>query len=93
MLSVSDLKNQIYVFRDTQVMLDRDLALIYGVETKRINEAVKNNKEKFPQDFFFELTQDEFEDLRSKKRPQIILKSELFPKCLAKKGFICLLLS
>lgn len=90
MLSVSDLKNQIYVFRDTQVMLDRDLALIYGVETKRINEAVKNNKEKFPQDFFFELTQDEFEDLRSKKTTTNYSKVRTLPKVFSEKGIYML---
>ena len=44
---------QILVIRDKQVMLDRDLATLYGVETKRINEQVKRNKERFPEDFCF----------------------------------------
>lgn len=47
-------------------MLDSDIALLYGVETKRINEAVKNNPDKFPLDLMFELSGDEWESLRSK---------------------------
>lgn len=45
-------------------MLDSDIAELYGVETKRINEAVKNNPDKFPDDLMFELSEDEWEDLR-----------------------------
>ncbi|MDD3055382.1 MAG: ORF6N domain-containing protein [Aliarcobacter sp.] len=45
-------------------MLDSDLAQLYGVETKRINEAVRNNPNKFPDDFYFEATDDELENLR-----------------------------
>lgn len=47
-------------------MVDSDLAELYGIETKRINEAVKNNPDKFPQDFMFECTETEWEILRSK---------------------------
>ncbi len=56
---------QILVVRDKQVMLDRDLATLYGVETKRINEQVKRNKERFPEDFCFLLTMEETKLLRS----------------------------
>ena len=51
---------QILVIRDKQVMLDRDLATLYGVETKRINEAVRRNPKKFPERFCFQLEKDEF---------------------------------
>ena len=54
---------QILVIRDKQVMLDRDLATLYGVETKRINEQVKRNKERFPEDFFFQIDKSEFKEL------------------------------
>jgi len=47
-------------------MLDSDLAQLYGVETKHINQAVRNNPDKFPDDFYFEMTDDELENLRSK---------------------------
>lgn len=50
------IQNKIFTMRDTQVMLDRDLAELYGVETKHINQAVRNNQDKFQEDFFFELT-------------------------------------
>ena len=61
-----NIQNKIYTIRGFQVMLDNDLAQLYGVETKRINEAVKNNTDKFPDDFYFEGTDDELENLRSK---------------------------
>ena len=60
------LTNLIYEIRGKQVMLDSDLAKLYQVETKRINEAVKNNKDKFPERFSFVLTKEELENLRSK---------------------------
>ena len=59
-----NIQNKIYAIRGFQVMLDSDLAQLYGVETKRINEAVKNNPDKFPDDFYFEATDDELENLR-----------------------------
>lgn len=60
------IQSRIYEIRNLKVMLDSDLAKLYEVETKRINEAVKNNPEKFPEDFYFELTFEEAEILRSK---------------------------
>ena len=60
------LENLIYEIRGKQVMLDSDLAKLYQVETKRINEAVKNNKDKFPERFSFVLTNEELENLKSK---------------------------
>ena len=55
----------ITVLREQRVILDSDLAELYGVETKRFNEAVKRNAEKFPPDLMFELTAEEFANLRS----------------------------
>ena len=57
--------NKIYEIRGEKVMLDRDLAELYGVETKRLKEQVRRNIERFPEDFMFELTKDELEDWRS----------------------------
>ena len=65
-LSESDLKNKIFFIRGVQVMLDSDLAEIYGYEVKRFNEQVKNNIERFDKDFRFQLTKDEVDNLRSK---------------------------
>lgn len=59
------IQSRIYEIRNLKVMLDSDLAKLYEVETKRINEAVKNNLDKFPEDFYFELTFEESEILRS----------------------------
>ena len=58
------IKNKIYLIRDCKVMLDRDLAILYGVETKRLKEAVRRNLTRFPEDFMFEMTVNEFEHWR-----------------------------
>jgi len=57
--------NKIYIFRNKKVMLDKDLAELYGVETKVLNQAVKRNIERFPEDFMFQLTRDEVKTTRS----------------------------
>jgi hypothetical protein len=57
--------DKIYLIRDQKVMLDRDLAELYGVETKRLKEAVKRNLFRFPADFMFELTKEEFTNWRT----------------------------
>jgi len=59
------IKSLIFEVRGHQVMLDEDLAKIYQVETKRLNEAVKRNIDRFPQDFMFQLTKEEYENLKS----------------------------
>jgi hypothetical protein len=57
--------NKIYVIRNQKVMLDKDLAELYQVETKVLNQQVKRNFKRFPDDFMFQLTQSEFENLKS----------------------------
>ena len=64
-VTTQTIENRIYTIRDVQVMLDKDLAELYGVETKRINEQVKRNIERFPKEFCFQLTKDESDFLRS----------------------------
>lgn len=59
------IQNKIYTIRGVQVMLDRDLADLYGVETKRLNEQVKRNVQRFPEEFMFQLTKKELEDWKS----------------------------
>ena len=61
-----DIKNLIYTIRGKQVILDSDIAKQYGVETKRVNEAVKRNPKRFPKEFCFQLTEDETEELMLK---------------------------
>ena len=65
MLPAESITNKIYFLRDHKVMLDRDLAELYGVETKVFKQAVRRNKERFPDDFMFVLTNQEVRNLRS----------------------------
>ncbi|MDE6444800.1 MAG: ORF6N domain-containing protein, partial [Muribaculaceae bacterium] len=67
------IENLIHIIRGQQVMLDSDLAKLYGVETRVLNQAVKRNIERFPVDFMFQLTKDEAENLRSQN---VILKNK-----------------
>jgi hypothetical protein len=57
--------NKIYVIRGEKVLLDEDLSVMYGVETKQLKRQVKRNLDRFPKDFMFELTKKEFDNLRS----------------------------
>lgn len=61
----SNIENKIVVLRGVQVMIDRDIAAIYGVETKRLNEQVKRNIERFPEEFMFQLPRDEVDSVKS----------------------------
>ena len=67
-----EIQNMIYTFRGRQVMIDRDLAYLYNVETKVLNQAVKRNLNRFPEHFRFQLTEEEYENLRS----QFVTSSE-----------------
>ena len=60
-ISNLQIEKKIFVIRDVQVMVDRDIAELYGVETKRLNEQVKRNIERFPEEFMFQLTRDEMD--------------------------------
>lgn len=60
-----EIQNMIYTIRDKQVMIDSDLATLYQVTTKRLNEQVRRNKNRFPSEFMFRLTAEEYENLRS----------------------------
>lgn len=64
-INEQNIQNKIYTIRGIQVMLDRDLASLYGVETKVFNQAVKRNIDRFPSDFMFQLSKEEFENWRS----------------------------
>ncbi len=63
-VSLSKIENMIYVIRGQKVMVDSDLAELYGVLTKNLNKAVGRNKDRFPRDFMFQLTEEEAESLR-----------------------------
>lgn len=64
-ISLELIQSKIYIVRGVKVMLDRDLAILYGVTTKALNQAVKRNLERFPNDFMFELSLSEASNLRS----------------------------
>lgn len=65
MNEIEEIRNRIYEIRGRQVMLDKDLAELYGVEVKVLNQSVKRNAKRFPSDFMFQLSKDEFDSLRS----------------------------
>ena len=65
-MKIENLEELLIELRGENILLDADVAVIYGVETKRVNEAIKNNPDKFPQGYMFELDEVEFSDLRSK---------------------------
>lgn len=73
-----DIQRRIYTIRGVQVILDTDLAKFYGVEVKRLNEQVKRNIERFPQEFSFKLTAEESNSLRSQV---VTLKDENSLNC------------
>ena len=86
-LTYKSIEDRIIVVRGKSVMLDTDVALLYGVETRRINEAVKNNKDKFPADYVFALTDSELQSLRSKcSTANVSVKSRVTPKAFTEKG-------
>ena len=64
-LVIENINSKIYEIREQKVMLDSDLAKLYQVETKVLNQAIKRNIDRFPNDFMFELSENEFEILRS----------------------------
>jgi hypothetical protein len=77
------IQNKIYEIRGRRVMIDRDLAEIYGVETRALNQAVKRNSERFPSDFMFQLTDIEFQHWKSQ-----IVMSNAVNLGLRKKPFV-----
>lgn len=88
---MAEVKSNIVLVRDTPVITDADVAALYGVETKRINEAVRNNPEKFPADYMFTLSIDEVNILRSKfSSTKVSVKSRVLPKVFTEKGLYML---
>ena len=64
-LNIPEIEKRIHTIRDKQVILDKDIAELYGVETKQLNEQVKRNKERFPEEFMIRLAKSEFDNLKS----------------------------
>ena len=93
-VSVELIERRIYLIRGQKVMIDVDLAELYGVSTKRLNERVSRNKKRFREDFMFRLTKEEAESLRSQSvisnpnlRSQFVTsKSRIRPKLAGKRS-------
>jgi len=86
------IKDRLYFIRGQKVMLDTDLAEIYGYTTRAFNQQVRNNAEKFGPDFMFELTQDELDFLRSNNlTANISPKSRYLPKVFTEQGVYMLM--
>ncbi len=88
---LAEVHEKIGVVRDTPVITDADVAFLYRVETKRVNEAVRNNPEKFPEDYMFQLSSEEADVLRSKiSTTKLSSKSRVMPKAFTEKGLYML---
>lgn len=88
---LSNVRGSIVIIRDLPVITDADVANLYGVETKRINEAVRNNPDKFPEDYMFVLSSEELSFLRSKfSSTKLSSKSRTLPKVFTEKGLYML---
>ncbi len=74
MTEIISIEDKIYIIRGKRVMLDSDLAQLYGVTTKRLNEQMKRNSERFPKDFIFQLTKDEIFTLQVSRSQNATLK-------------------
>jgi len=83
-------RNKIITIQGQQVILDSDVASLYKVETKRINEAVKNNPDKFPCGYIITLSDEEFEDLRSKYSTTKLNKSRVIPHAFSERALYML---
>jgi phage regulator Rha-like protein len=83
---IQSIQNRIYELRGERVMLDRDLAGLYETETKRLTEAVKRNIKRFPKDFMFQLSKEEFEDLRLQIETAEKTDNSLRPQIATSKG-------
>ena len=89
-ITFDNIKDFIIEIRNQKVLLDSDVAKIYGVETKRINEAVKNNPEKFPEGYIIEFTKEEWENLKSKFSTSSWGGKRKLPKAFTEKGLYML---
>ena len=86
----TNINNKIHTIRNIPVMLDKDLAELFNVETKHINQAVRNNQDKFQDDFFFQLSDKEFENLRSNDLTASFTKTRVNPKVFTEQGIYML---
>lgn len=90
-LLYSEVQGKLLCIREQTVMADADVAALYGVETKRVNEAVRNNPDKFPPHYMFVLTKEELQELQSKNSTtKVSSKSRTLPKVFTERGLYML---
>ncbi|MCK5509987.1 ORF6N domain-containing protein [Candidatus Parcubacteria bacterium] len=90
-IPLEKIENKILLIRGQKVMLDRDLAMLYGVTTKRLNEQVKRNAKRFPVDFMFQLMSEEFKQLVANCDRFVLLKhSSSIPYVFTEQGVVML---
>ena len=86
-IAPAQIENRILTIRGIQVMIDRDIAELYGIPTKRLNEQVKRNKERFPEHFCFQLSENETNELVANcDRLQMLKHSSVSPYCFTEQG-------
>ncbi len=87
---LDEVRSKLLVVRRQQVLLDADVARFYGVETRIVNQAVRNNPDKFPEGYMFRLDKQELDDLRSKILiANVSSKSRILSAVFTKRGCIC----
>lgn len=90
-IKFEDIESRVVTIRDLKAMLDKDVADVYGVETKRINEAVKNNPNRFPVGYVFQLTDSETDKLvENFDRFKLLKHTSVHPKAFTEKGLYML---
>jgi hypothetical protein len=89
-LKFNEVESKLINLRGQNVLLDSDVAVLYGVETRDINKSVKNNPGKFPKGYIFELSKEELDDLRWKFSTANLAKTRVFPKVFTEKGLYML---
>ena len=89
-MNLQNLHANIYLVRDQHIMLDSDLAELYQLPTKRINEAVKRNPNRFPQDFMFRINQNEWAHLKSQNATSSWGGRRTLPYCFTEHGVLML---
>ena len=89
-VKLEKIEDKIIIIRNEQVLLDSDVAEIYGVETKRINEAVRNNPDRFPDGYLLEMTEEESENLKSKFSTSSWGGKRYTPKVFTERGLYML---
>ena len=91
LMGTKEVEEKIAVIRNKQVIADADVAALYGVQTKEVNQAVRNNANKFPDDYMFELSMSELQDLLSKiSSTKVSVKSRKLTKVFTEKGLYML---